>query len=50
MAAIITILYTLIVSFIILKIIKSAIGLRVEDQEELIGLDLESHGESGYNS
>jgi Amt family ammonium transporter len=49
-AAIITILYTLIVSFIILKIIKSAIGLRVEDQEELIGLDLESHGESGYNS
>ncbi len=48
-AAISVAIYTLIVSYVILKLIKGWIGLRVEDQDEIIGLDLSSHGESGYN-
>lgn len=43
-----TIAYSFIVSFIILKIIDKFVGLRVEHKEELQGLDLSQHGESGY--
>lgn len=43
-----TIVYAFIVSFIILKIVDKFVGLRVEHKEELQGLDLSQHGESGY--
>lgn len=43
-----TIVYAFVVSFIILKIIDKTMGLRVSDREELEGLDLSQHGESGY--
>ena len=43
-----TIIYAFIVSFIILKIVDKFVGLRVEHKEELQGLDLSQHGESGY--
>ena len=43
-----TIVYAFIVSFIILKIVDKVVGLRVEHKEELQGLDLSQHGESGY--
>ena len=43
-----TIAYSFIVSFIILKIIDNFMGLRVEHTQELQGLDLSQHGESGY--
>jgi len=43
-----TIAYSFIVSFIILKVIDKFVGLRVEHKEELQGLDLSQHGESGY--
>jgi Amt family ammonium transporter len=47
----ITIVYTLVVSVIILKIVSLMTGgLRVGELEENQGLDLTSHGESGYNS
>jgi Amt family ammonium transporter len=36
-------------SYIIAQIIKSTIGLRVKLQDELDGLDISIHGESGYN-
>jgi len=49
-AALITIVYTLVVSVVILKVIQHTIGLRVDEQEEIGGLDLGSHGEAGYNS
>ena len=35
-------------SFIILKILKSTIGLRVTEEEEIIGLDLSEHGEIAF--
>ncbi len=48
-AAIAVTLFTLIVTYAILKILQAAIGLKVEEQDEVIGLDLSDHGESGYN-
>ena len=44
-----TILYTAIVSFILLKIIDMFIGLRVSDEVETQGLDIAEHGENAYN-
>ena len=41
--------YTLIVSFVILKVIDLAIGLRVDEDTETRGLDLNEHGEAGYD-
>lgn len=48
-ASVITVVYTLVVSFILLKLIDAVIGLRVEDDEEIDGLDLRLHEEVGYN-
>ena len=48
-AAAITTIYTLIASFIILKIVDVIIGLRVAETDELNGLDLALHDETGYN-
>jgi len=47
---IITVLWTAIASFIILKLISVTIGLRVDEQVEIEGLDLSQHGERGYHS
>ncbi len=41
--------YTLVVSFVILKVIDLAIGLRVDEDTETSGLDLNEHGEAGYD-
>ena len=43
-----TIIYTGIVSFIILKVLDGIMGLRVTEDEESEGLDLSHHGERGY--
>lgn len=40
--------FTTIVTFIIIKVVKALVGLRVEDEEEIEGLDIRSHGERGY--
>jgi len=45
----ITTIYTLIASFVILKAVDATIGLRVSEQQELSGLDLALHSEVGYN-
>jgi Amt family ammonium transporter len=44
-----TILYTAVVTFIILKVLDVVMGLRVSDEEESVGLDLAQHNERGYN-
>jgi ammonium transporter, Amt family len=44
-----TIVYTAVVSFIILKILDAVIGLRASDEQEQVGLDLSLHDEQGYN-
>lgn len=48
-AAAFTIVYTLIVTLVILKLTDTMIGLRVTESEEREGLDVASHGETAYN-
>jgi Amt family ammonium transporter len=43
-----TVVYCGIVSWVLLKIVDSLIGLRVEEDEEAEGLDIASHDERGY--
>ena len=38
-----------IATFILLKIIKAVVGLRVDDEAEHVGLDVSEHGENAYN-
>lgn len=40
--------FAFVVSFIILAIMKAVIGLRVTEEQEIIGLDLSEHGSYGY--
>jgi Amt family ammonium transporter len=47
-AVAVCIVWTAVVSFVALLIIKSVIGLRVSEADEREGLDLSSHGESAY--
>ncbi len=44
-----TVVYTAIVTYVILKLIDMLMGLRVSDEEETVGLDLALHNERGYN-
>lgn len=46
----ITVLWTGIGSYVILKVIGAVIGLRVDQQYEIEGLDLSQHGERGYHN
>ena len=40
--------YAVVVTFAILKVLEATMGLRVEDEEEVIGLDITQHEESAY--
>ncbi|MDG1314310.1 MAG: hypothetical protein P8P29_02150, partial [Flavobacteriaceae bacterium] len=44
-----TFLYTLIVSWVLFKVVDALVGLRVDSDEETIGLDLVLHDERGYD-
>jgi len=46
----VTVLWTGIASYVILKVIGAVIGLRVDQQDEIEGLDLSQHGERGYHN
>jgi Amt family ammonium transporter len=45
----VTLLWSLIVSFVIAKVVQAVTGLRVSAETEEQGLDLRIHGERGYN-
>ncbi len=47
-AVLVTIVYSFVVSWILLKLVGLVLGLRVSEDEERIGLDLTQHRESGY--
>jgi len=47
-AVVVTWIFSIVVTFIILKVVNAAIGLRVTRQEETIGLDVSQHEEEGY--
>ncbi len=40
--------YSFIVTFVILKILDLTMGIRVDDEEEIAGLDVSQHGERAY--
>ncbi|MCU1718026.1 ammonium transporter [Pseudomonas sp. 5P_3.1_Bac2] len=44
-----TIVYTTVLTYIILKVLDLVIGLRVSEESESVGLDLSEHNERGYN-
>lgn len=44
-----TFVYTAIASWILFKVVDATVGLRVDDDEETIGLDLVLHDERGYD-
>ena len=46
----VTVGWTVVASVVILKVIGAVIGLRVDQQDEIEGLDLSQHGERGYHS
>lgn len=48
-ANIVTIIYSFIVTGLILLAIKAIIGIRVSEEDEEVGLDLTQHAESAYN-
>lgn len=47
-AVLVTIVYSFIVSWVLLKLVDLVLGLRVSEDEERIGLDLTQHRESAY--
>jgi Amt family ammonium transporter len=48
-AVAITIVYTTVASYIILKIVDLIVGLRVAEEVEREGLDINEHGEKAYH-
>jgi Amt family ammonium transporter len=48
-SVIVTVVWSGLISFIILKIVDATVGLRVDPDEETEGLDLTLHDERGYN-
>ena len=44
----VTWIYSIVVTFILLKLIEATMGLRVNEADERAGLDLSEHEEEGY--
>jgi Amt family ammonium transporter len=49
LAAGVILVYSFVATYGILKLLDKTMGLRVTDEEEVMGLDLSQHGEAGYN-
>jgi Amt family ammonium transporter len=47
-ATVITWIYAIVVTFILLKVLDLTMGLRVSQEQEIQGLDVTQHGEEGY--
>ncbi|MBN1303406.1 MAG: ammonium transporter [Anaerolineales bacterium] len=48
LSVVIMVLFSFSVTFALAKILDATIGLRVSEQEELVGLDISEHGEKAY--
>jgi Amt family ammonium transporter len=47
-AVVVTWVFSIVVTFIILKVVDALVGIRVSPQEETVGLDVSQHEEEGY--
>jgi len=43
-----TVVYSVIATYILVKIVQATVGLRVDEDHEVEGLDYTAHGETGY--
>lgn len=50
LAVVVTIFWSAAFSFVILKLIDKCIGLRVNSEDEMVGLDIVMHDETGYHN
>ena len=48
-AVVVTWVYAFVMTVILAKVVDAAIGLRVEDEEESVGLDISQHAEKAYS-
>jgi Amt family ammonium transporter len=48
LAVLVTWVYSIVLTLIIIKVVDWTVGLRVEPEEEVEGLDSSQHGETGY--
>ncbi len=48
-AVAVTLLYSGVMTFIIFTVLKAIVGIRVDGEEEYVGLDESQHGEKAYN-
>jgi Amt family ammonium transporter len=49
LAVAVTLIYSAVMTFVIFMVIKVFVGLRVEPEDEITGLDESQHGEKAYN-
>jgi Amt family ammonium transporter len=49
LAVLVTLVYSFVISLILFKILDAIMGLRVSPEEEMAGLDLSEHQETGYS-
>ena len=45
-----TVVFTAVVTFVILKVVGALLGLRVSEEDEIQGLDITMHEERGYDN
>jgi len=48
-SVIFTVVFTGVLTYVLLKLVDAVMGLRVSAEEESVGLDLSLHDERGYN-
>ncbi len=48
-SVVVTLLYAFVVSFALLRLVDATMGLRADEDEEVVGLDLSQHGERAYS-
>jgi ammonium transporter, Amt family len=48
-SVIFTVVFTGVLTYVLLKLVDAVMGLRVSAEEESVGLDLALHDERGYN-
>ncbi|MFZ2087717.1 MAG: ammonia channel protein, partial [Desulfobaccales bacterium] len=48
-AVVVTVVYSFVLTWIILKVVDAILGLRVAREDEVAGLDLTEHQEAGYS-
>ena len=48
-AILVTLVYSGVMTFIIFAVLKAVVGIRVDGEEEYVGLDESQHGEKAYN-